>query len=301
MERGIGSMTEEQKRILAEHEAKYMKFMPDLEAMGEDGFTSCGGNCSSCSSDCDSRQEDQKTPKKAGRIVAVFSGKGGTGKSVITCLLADMLQRMGKKVGVMDADLANPTVHYLYGKLDRVAAEGDKLLPLTADSGVVFISQGNVEKDPNQPLLQEGKDIAVGALNFYLGVKWPEDLDFLLIDMPSGIGDVPLQIGTIIPFDGAVCVSNPSDLTDYLVKKSVGLMKMIMIPVVGVVENKAYLSTDSGDILLGTDPAEHAGNVGAPLIATVPLSLELSVMADFGRISDAQVPELAPAAELLTR
>ena len=146
MERGIGSMTEEQKRILAEHEAKYMKFMPDLEAMGEDGFTSCGGNCSSCSSDCDSRQEDQKTPKKAGRIVAVFSGKGGTGKSVITCLLADMLQRMGKKVGVMDADLANPTVHYLYGKLDRVAAEGDKLLPLTADSGVVFISQGNVEK-----------------------------------------------------------------------------------------------------------------------------------------------------------
>ena len=104
-------MTEEQKRILAEHEAKYMKFMPDLEAMGEDGFTSCGGNCSSCSSDCDSRQEDQKTPKKAGRIVAVFSGKGGTGKSVITCLLADMLQRMGKKVGVMDADLANPTVH----------------------------------------------------------------------------------------------------------------------------------------------------------------------------------------------
>ena len=141
----------------------------------------------------------------------------------------------------------------------------------------------------------------MGALNFYLGVKWPEDLDFLLIDMPSGIGDVPLQIGTIIPFDGAVCVSNPSDLTDYLVKKSVGLMKMIMIPVVGVIMNKAYLSTENGDILLGTDPAEHAENVGAPLLCAVPLSLELSVMADFGRISDAQVPELQSAAELLAR
>ena len=294
-------MTEEQKKILAEHEAKYMKYMSDFEAMGEDGFTSCGGNCSTCSSDCDSRQEDQKTPKKAKRIVAVFSGKGGTGKSVITCLLADMLQKMGKKVAVLDADLENPSIHYLYGNVSRVTTEGDKLVPLEADSGVKFISQGNVEKDPNQPLLQYGADIAVGALNFYLGVKWPEDLDFLLIDMPSGIGDVPLQIGTIIPFDGAVCVSNPSDLTDFLVKKSVGLMKMIMIPVVGVVMNKAYLSTESGDILLGTDPAEHAGNVGAPLIATVPLSLELSVMADFGRISDAQVPELAPAAELLCR
>ena len=294
-------MTEEQKKILAEHEAKYMKYMSDFEAMGEDGFTSCGGNCSTCSSDCDSRQEDQKTPKKAKRIVAVFSGKGGTGKSVITCLLADMLQKMGKKVAVLDADLENPSIHYLYGNVSRVTTEGDKLVPLEADSGVKFISQGNVEKDPNQPLLQYGADIAVGALNFYLGVKWPEDLDFMLIDMPSGIGDVPLQIGTIIPFDGAVCVSNPSDLCDYLVKKSLGLMKMIMIPVVGVVENKAYLSTEGGRILLGTDPAEHAAAVGAPLIATVPLSLELSVMADFGRISDADVPELGPMADLLVR
>ena len=119
--------------------------------------------------------------------------------------------------------------------------------------------------------------------------------------MPSGIGDVPLQIGTIIPFDGAVCVSNPSDLNDFLVKKSAGLMKMIMIPVLGVVENKAYLSTEGGEILLGTDPKEHADAIGVPLIATVPLSLELSVMADFGRISDADVPELDPVAELLVK
>ena len=294
-------MTEEQKRILREHEAKYMKYMEDFEAMGEDGFTSCGGNCSSCSSDCDSRQEEQKTPKKAERIVAVFSGKGGTGKSVVTCLLADMLADMGKKVGVIDADLENPSIHYLFGKLDRPETEGEQLLPLRTEKGVCFISQGNLEADPNQPLLKYGADIAVGALSFYLNVKWPEDLDFLLIDMPSGIGDVPLQIGTIIPFDGAVCVSNPSDLSDYLVKKSVGLMKMIMIPVVGVVMNKAYLPLEDGNVLLGTDPAEHARAVGAPLIATVPLSLELSVMADFGRISDAEVPELRPVAELLVK
>ena len=294
-------MTEEQKRILREHEAKYMKYMADFEAMGEDGFTSCGGNCSSCQSDCDSRQEEQKTPKKAERIVAVFSGKGGTGKSVVTCLLANMLSDMGKKVGVIDADLENPSVHYLLGKPDRPATEGEQILPLRTEKGVWFISQGNLEADPNQPLLKYGADIAVGALSFYLNVKWPEDLDFLLIDMPSGIGDVPLQIGTIIPFDGAVCVSNPSDLSDYLVKKSVGLMKMIMIPVVGVVMNKAYLPLEDGNVLFGTDPAEHAKAIGAPLIATVPLSLELSVMADFGRIADAEVPELRPAAELLVK
>lgn len=294
-------MTEEQKRILAEHEAKYMKYMSDLEALGEDGFTSCSGNCSSCQSDCDSRQEDQKTPKKAKRIVAVFSGKGGTGKSVITCLLADTLQRMGHKVAVLDADLENPSINYLYGNLSRTSAEGGRLLPLEADSGVKFISQGNVEADPGQPLLKYGADIAVDALSFYLNVAWPEDLDFMLVDMPSGIGDVPLQIGTIIPFDGAVCVSNPSDLADYLVKKSVGLMKMIMIPVVAVVENKAFLSTDAGTVLLGTDPAEHAAAVGAPLGAVVPLDLELSVMADFGRICDADVPELRELAELLAK
>ena len=275
--------------------------MADFEAMGEDGFTSCRGDCSSCASDCDSRTEEQKTPKKAERIVAVFSGKGGTGKSVVTCLLANMLTDMGKKVGVIDADLENPSVHYLFGMLDRPGTEGEQLLPLRTEKGVFFISQGNVEADPNQPLLKYGADVAVGALSFYLNVKWPEDLDFLLIDMPSGIGDVPLQIGTIIPFDGAVCVSNPSELSDYLVKKSVGLMKMIMIPVVGVVMNKAYLPLEDGNVLLGTDPAEHAEAIGAPLIATLPLSLELSVMADFGRISDAEVPELRPMAELLVK
>lgn len=293
-------MTDDQKKLQQEHEAKYMKYMADLEACGGD-FTTCGGKCDSCSSKCSEGQADQKTPKKAGRIVAVFSGKGGTGKSVVTCLLADQLQKMGKKVAVLDADLANPSIHYLYGKVEPCNADGQNLLPMTADSGVQFISMGNVEKDGSQPLLSYGKDMAEGALYFYLNVKWPEDLDFMLVDMPSGIGDVPLQIGTIIPFDGAVCVSNPSDLTDFLVKKSVGLMKMIMIPVVGVVENKAYLSTEGGEILLGTDPAEHAKAVGVPLIATVPLSLELSVMADFGRISEAEVPELKAVAELLAK
>ena len=294
-------MTEEQKRILAEHEAKYMRYMSDLEAMGEDGFTSCSGKCESCDSDCDSRTADQKTPKKAARIVAVFSGKGGTGKSVMTCLLADRLQRMGKKVAVLDADLANPSIHYLYGHVEKAEAEGERLLPIQADSGVVFLSMGNVEKDSGQPLLSYGKDIAEGALLFYMNAKWPEDLDFMLVDMPSGIGDVPLQLGTIIPFDGAVCVSNPSDLSDFLVKKSVGLMKMIMIPVLGVIQNRAYLSAGDGEILLGTDPAEHAAAIGVPLLAVVPHSLELSVMADFGRISDGDVPELQSVAELLAR
>lgn len=98
---------EEQKKLQAEHEAKYMKYMADFEAFGGD-FSSCSGNCSSCSSTCDSKnqkkaendtqQVEGKTPKKAQRIVAVFSGKGGTGKSVVTCLLADKLQKMGKRL-----------------------------------------------------------------------------------------------------------------------------------------------------------------------------------------------------------
>ena len=293
-------MNEDKKKLQAEHEAKYMKYMSDFEACGGD-FTKCGGNCSSCSSNCEGSQNDDKTPKKAQRIVAIFSGKGGTGKSVTTCLLADKLQKMGKKVAVLDADLENPSIHYLYGKVESCGSDGEKLLPMKADSGVEFISWGNVEKDATQPLLSYGKDIAEGALHFYMNVKWSEDLDFMLIDMPSGIGDVPLQIGTIIPFDGSVLVSNPSDLCDFLANKSVNLMKLIMIPVVGVIENKAYLQLEDGAVMLGTDPAEHAGALKLPLLATVPLNLELSVMADFGRISDAEVPELDPVVEVLVK
>lgn len=293
-------MTEDQKKLLKEHEDKYMKYMADFEACGGD-FTSCGGNCGSCSSKCDQAQTEQKTPKKAKRIVAVFSGKGGTGKSVMTCLLADKLQKMGKKVAVLDADLSNPSVHYLYGKVTPCEGAGEQVLPMKADSGVEFISMGNVEKSADQPLLSYGKDMAEGALYFYLNVKWSEDLDFMLIDMPTGIGDIPLQIGTIIPFDGAVCVANPSELCDFLALKSVNLMRMIMIPVLGVIENKALLTTDKGDVLLGTDPEDHAKALDLPLLATVPLRLELSVMADFGRICDAEAPELDAVAEVLNK
>ena len=164
---------------------------------------------------------DGKTPKKAQRIVAIFSGKGGTGKSVATCLLADKLQKMGKKVAVLDADLENASIHYLYGKLEPCNSDSKQLIPMTADSGVQFISMGNVEKDatPAPTQLWQGH-CREGALYFYLNVKWPEDLDFMLVDMPSGVGDVPLQIGTILPFDGAVCISNPSDLCDFLALKS---------------------------------------------------------------------------------
>lgn len=292
-------MTEDKKKLAAEHEAKYMKYMSDFEACGGD-FTKCGGNCSSCSSKCESENSD-KTPKKAKRIVAVFSGKGGTGKSVTTCLLADKLQKMRKKVAILDADLENPSIHYLYGKVEPCSSDGEKLLPMKADSGVEFISMGNVEKDASQPLLSYGKDIAEGALLFYMNVKWSEDLDFMLIDMPSGIGDVPLQIGTIIPFDGSVLVSNPSDLCDFLAMKSVNLMKMIMIPVLGVIENKTHLQLEDGAVLLGTEAEEHAKALGLPLLASVPMSLELSVMADFGRIVDADVPELDAVTEILVR
>lgn len=301
---------EEQARLQKEHEAKYMKYMADFESFGGD-FSSCSGNCSSCSSTCDSKnqkkaendtkQVDGKTPKKAQRIVAIFSGKGGTGKSVATCLLADKLQKMGKKVAVLDADLENPSIHYLYGKLEPCNSDSKQLIPMTADSGVQFISMGNVEKDATQPLLSYGKDIAEGALYFYLNVKWPENLDFMLVDMPSGVGDVPLQIGTILPFDGAVCISNPSDLCDFLALKSVNLMRMIMIPVLGVVENKTVLALEDDQVRMGTDPQEHAKALDLPLLASVPLNLELSVMADFGRISDADVPELDSVAELLAK
>ena len=137
---------EEQARLQKEHEAKYMKYMADFEAFGGD-FSSCSGNCSSCSSTCDSKnqkkaendtkQVDGKTPKKAQRIVAIFSGKGGTGKSVATCLLADKLQKLGKKVAVLDADLENPSIHYLYGKLEPCSSDSKQLIPMTADSGIV--------------------------------------------------------------------------------------------------------------------------------------------------------------------
>lgn len=244
----------------------------------------CSGNCSSCGSDCDSRV----TPRMAKKIIAIYSGKGGTGKSVITALLAGELARLGKRTAILDGDMAGPTIHLLYGKEDPAGSDDKLVFTVPAGNGVEFISMGNIYDKPDQPLLWYGKDMAAGLQYFYTDVKW-EYPDVMLVDMPSGIGDVPLQGYTVIPFDLAICVSTPCNLSDYMARKTTNLLKMVMIPPLGVVENMITEESQSAE--------EHAQALDLPLLAQVAYDPMLALAADFGKIAEVQAPALRPLAE----
>ncbi len=269
------NMTPEEQQALLE------RYQREEEESG-----GCSGNCAGCSAECDSREDPNLTPRKAKKIYAVFSGKGGTGKSTVTCLLAGELARRGLRVGILDADLTGPSIAHLMGVSDPVGSDEQRVFTVPCANGVHFISMASVEDAPEKPLLWYGKDLAVGALYFYSEVQW-EDLDVLLVDMPTGIGDVPLQIYTIIPFDGSICVANPSLLCDFVTKKSVALSEMVYIHVLGVVENRA----DDPD-----DAAAHAGQLGLPLLAVLPTDPLLALDGDFGRLQERETPALAPLA-----
>lgn len=254
-----------------------------------------GGDCGSCGGGC-----GPAIQKQSGKLFAVFSGKGGTGKSVITALLASKLTKLGFKIGVLDADIAGPTIHLLFGKTELADSDKELVYPMVSDGGVRLISMGNVQEKAEAPMIWSGKDLAAGAQYFYTDVKW-EYPDAIFIDMPTGIGDIPLNLYTTLPFSGSLCVVTPNDLSVYVAKKSIELCRMLMVPVLGVVQNMTHVDCPSCDygVRLGLEPDKLGEALGVPTVAAVPYMQDLSVMADMGRIEDAQAPQLDKLADAL--
>lgn len=277
------NMTPEEQQALLD------QYLAEEEATG-----GCSGNCSGCSSDCSGcgGEESDLTPRLAKKIFAVFSGKGGTGKSTVTVLLAAALAKRGLKVGILEADLTGPSVAHLLGSSKLAESDNERVYTVKCENGIEYISMAAVQDDPEKPLLWYGKDQAVGALYFYSEVKWSDDLDIMLVDMPSGIGDIPLQIYTIIPFDGSILVAEPTKLCDFVSKKSVNLSEMVFIRVLGVIENRI---TDFDDA------KAHAEVLGLPMVAALPFDPMLQLDGDFGKLAQHERPELAQLVDQIVK
>ncbi len=253
----------------------------------EKASNSCTGDCASCGASC---KEGKPTPRHAKCIVAVASGKGGTGKSVMTCLLAGELRRLGCSVGIMDADLACPAIGLLHGNESPADSDDKLVFPVSAENGVQYISMANIYDKPESPLLWYGKDQAGGAMYFYTDVDW-QDPDVLLVDMPSGFGDIPLQLYTGIPFDAAILVGTPDSLCDRMLKKTKNLLTMVYIPVLGVIENK------TGD---AESAQQHAKNCDLRLLAAFPTDGPLALAAEQGQLASRRAPGLTALARILS-
>ena len=261
----------------------------------------CTHDCSTCSSNCGSRDKQSFIkPLHEGasvrKVIAVASGKGGVGKSLVTSLLAVRAMARGNRVAVLDADITGPSIPKAFGVSQRAYGEEGTIYPVRTKSGMQMMSMNTLLEHDDDPVVWRGTLIAGAAVQFWTDVLW-EDVDIMFIDMPPGTGDVPLSVFQSIPLSGIVIVTTPQDLVEMIVKKAVNMAKMMNVPVLGLVENMSYfVCPDCGrkHEIFGASKAETlAKEYGIPAVAKMPIDPAVAHLADEGRITEADTDALA--------
>ena len=252
---------------------------------------SCSGNCASCSSsDCGDRKKESllaaPNPKSNfKKVIAVVSGKGGVGKSTVTSMLAVAMSKKGKRVGVLDADITGPSAPTAFGVSECQGATEEGLYPAMTRTGIQVMSINLLLDNSTDPVVWRGPVIAGAVKQFWTDVIW-EDVDYMFVDMPPGTGDVPLTVFQSLPVDGIVIVTSPQDLVSMIVSKAVKMANMMHIPVLGFVENYAYLECpDCGkkiEVFGKSHLDEVAAEFGLPILARLPINPDVAFAYDSG-------------------
>ncbi len=224
-------------------------------------------------------------PPTVKHVIAVASGKGGVGKSTVTANLALALARSGSKVGVMDADVYGPTIPTLFGITAQPEVdERNRITPIEQD-GVKVISMGFFMK-PDEAVIWRGPMLHKTVQQFLGGVLWGE-LDYLLVDLPPGTGDVQLSLCQAIPLTGAVIVSTPQDVALNVAQKAIVMFKKLNAPILGVIENMSqYVCPHCGtrDDIFGSGGARAiAERLQLPFLGEIPLATPVRAASDAGR------------------
>ncbi len=254
-------------------------------------MSSCSGNCSSCSSStCGDRKAESllaaPNPKSnVKKVIAVVSGKGGVGKSTVTSMLSVAMARQGKRVAVLDADITGPSAPTAFGVTECQGANEDGLYPALSRSGIQIMSINLLLDNPADPVVWRGPVIAGAVKQFWTDVVW-EDVDYMFVDMPPGTGDVPLTVFQSLPIDGVVIVTSPQDLVSMIVSKAVKMANMMHIPVLGFVENYAYLQCPDCGRKINVFGKSHLDEVAAkfelPILARLPIDPAVAEAYDNG-------------------
>ena len=215
-----------------------------------------------------------------GKIIAISNCKGGVGKSTVSALIAKNLAKQGYKVGVLDADITGPSIPRLLGVKDAKAmgAPDNCIYPVQSADGIKVMSLNLLLEDENQPVIWRGAMISNVVKQFYTDVIWGE-LDYLLIDLPPGTGDVALTVRQSIPINGIVMVSVPQDMVSMIVAKAVNMVKKLDIPIIGLVENMSYIvCPDCGkriEIFSGNETSKLLDDLQLNLLGTLPMNTGL--------------------------
>ena len=259
-------------------------------------------NCdkSSCEG-CPSRQQptsfqvDANKDSCIRRVIGVVSGKGGVGKSLVTASLANRLAEKGYKAGILDADITGPSIPKMYGVHGPAQGSDDGIKPCYTKNGIALMSMNLLLPDEETPVIWRGPVIANVVKQFWTDVIWG-DLDYLLVDMPPGTGDVPLTVFQSLPVDEIVVVTSPQDLVQLIVKKALSMAEQMHIPVKGIVENYSYFKCpDCGKeirIFGESHVDEAAKNLNLKVLGKVPIEPSYAEAADKGEFHTVKNPYL---------
>jgi len=263
----------------------------------------CNHNCAECAKKKDGSCGDPASFKVAanknshiGKVIAVMSGKGGVGKSLVTEMLAVAAARRGLKTAILDADITGPSIPTAFGLTERATADGEGgIMPCRTQTGIGVMSLNLLVDNPADPVVWRGPVIAGAVKQFWSEVSWG-DVDVMFVDMPPGTGDVPLTVFQSLPITGVVIVTSPQDLVQLIVEKAVRMADMMKIPVCGLVENmSAFKCPDCGKVhrIFGESKAAMvaaAHQINA--VATLPIDPALAKAVDAGQVEYADVSTL---------
>jgi Mrp family chromosome partitioning ATPase len=235
-------------------------------------------------------------------VIAIVSGKGGVGKSLVTSLVAAELKRRGHSVGILDADITGPSIPKAFGVSGKLRANVEGILPSASTGGIQVVSTNLVLSEDTAPVLWRGTIISGMVKQFYSEVIWG-DVDYLLIDMPPGTGDVPLTVYQSLPIDGVVIVTAPQDLVSMIVGKAINMAAAMKVEVLGIVENMAFFECpDCGsrhDIFGTSRIDELAASYDIDLVARIPISPGFAHAMDSGTAEQLETPTLTPFVDAL--
>lgn len=253
----------------------------------------CEGKCSGCEVDgCADRTSESFLEKphklsKIKKVIGVVSGKGGVGKTLVTSLLAVMLQRDGYQAAILDADITGPSIPCAFGIKTKASGNEQGLLPAKSKTGISIMSTNLLLENETDPVVWRGPVIAGMVKQFWTDVMWGE-VDCMLIDLPPGTGDVPLTVFQSIPLDGIIIVTSPQELVGMIVEKAVNMAGLMNIPVLALVENMSYFQCpDCGNrhAVFGESHVDDiAARHGITTVCKMPINPKLAAATDAGTV-----------------
>ncbi len=238
------------------------------------------------------------------RVVAVMSGKGGVGKSLVTALLAVALRQDGQRVGVLDADITGPSIPKMFGLHGAPPMSPLGIVPAQTRTGIKVMSINLLLPGEDEAVIWRGPLISAAIKQFWGDVFWG-DLDWLVVDLPPGTSDAALTVMQALPLSGVVLVSSPQDLAEMVVRKAARMALVMQVPLLGLVENMSYfVCPESGrryEIFGPSHGEEMARRLGVPFLGRLPLDPRISELCDAGSVEEYPAEAFVPVARALVQ